>query len=181
MKKMISITAGLLILTSCATSKVEESSINESKSEKNLIQQTKIKQAVEMRRFILKFDRLYISRGGRIDLVPMNNYFILDGDKAIINAAYVGTQYNYKPIAAINMIGRTVDFEMKDNSSKGVYEIRMKVKNENNSFDVYISINNKGYCNASITNYQLDRVRYTGTFIPFKVKEDSISNENTLI
>ena len=50
-----------------------------------------------MRRFIIKFDRLYISHGGTIDLIPKANYIILDGDKVIISAAYVGRQYSYRP------------------------------------------------------------------------------------
>ena len=94
MNKLIFILCGFLILTSCATAKVEETSKNEPVEVKNPVQQEQIRHAVEMKRFIVKFDRLYISYGGRIDLIPKANYIILDGDKVIISAAYVGRQYS---------------------------------------------------------------------------------------
>jgi Domain of unknown function (DUF4251) len=181
MKKLIYVLTGLVFLTSCATTKVEESSKNESGKIKNIAQLAEIKQAVEMRRFIIKFDRLYNSRGGMIDLIPKSNYIILDGNKVIISAAYIGRQYGFRQIVGIDMIGQAVSFEMKDNSSKGRYEIRMKVKNDTNSFDVFLTISDDGYCDTSLTNYKIDHVRYTGNFIPLKPKEEKIDPEKVVI
>ena len=90
MNKLIFILSGFVILSSCATAKVEKTSKNEPAEVKNPVQQEQIRHAVEMKRFIVKFDRLYISYGGTIDLIPKANYIILDGDKVIISAAYVG-------------------------------------------------------------------------------------------
>ena len=181
MKNMIFIVAGLIILTSCATSRVEESSKPESKNYKSLVQQETIRQAVEMRRFLLKFNKLYILHGGMIDLKPNNNYIILDGDKIIISTAYIGRQYSYRPIAGIDMKGKTVAFELKDNSSKGLFKIRIKVKNEQNTFDIFLTIDKDGYCNASLTSYKIDRVEYSGNFIPLRAKEENSEQENSLI
>jgi len=172
MKKLMFILTGFVILTSCATTKVQESSQNESGNLKSIFVQSEIKQAVELRRFIIKFDRLYISHGGTVDLVPKANYLILDGDKVIISAAYIGRQYSYRPIKGIDMIGKAVSFEMKNKTSRGIYEIRMKVKNDKNTFDVYLTVTNEGYCNTSFTSYKIDHVRYTGNFIPLKPKEE---------
>ena len=177
MNKLIFILSGFLILTSCATTKVEETSKKEQGEIKNIFQQEQIRQAVEMRRFIIKFDRLYISQGGTIDLIPKANYIILDGDKVIISAAYVGRQYSYRPVKGIDMEGRAVSFEMKNNSTKGSYEIRIKVTNNINTFDVYLTVNNDGRCNTSLTSYKIDRVRYTGNFIPLIPKEDNHEKE----
>ena len=181
MNKLIFILSGFVILTSCATTKVEETSKNESGRYKNTFQQEQIRQAVEMRRFIVKFDRLYISHGGTIDLIPKANYIILDGDKVIISAAYVGRQYSYRPVKGIDMVGRAVSFEMKNNSTKGSYEIRIKVTNNINTFDVYLTVNNDGHCNTSLTSYKIDHVRYTGNFIPLIPKEDNQEKEEKAV
>jgi hypothetical protein len=172
MKKLTIVLTGLVILTSCATSKVEETSKNVSGEVKNVFQQAEIRQAVELRHFIVKFNKLYVSHGGSVDLIPKANYIILDGDRVIISAAYIGRQYSYRPIKGIDMIGQAVSFEMKNNSSKGTYEIRMKVKNKTNSFDVFLTITGDGYCNTSLDNYKIDHVRYTGNFIPLKSKDE---------
>jgi hypothetical protein len=172
MKKLTFVLAGLVVLTSCATSRVEESSKNESGEAKNIFQLAEIKQAVEMRKFIVKFDKLYISHGGSIDLIPKANYIILDGNRVVISAAYIGRQYSYRPIKGIDMIGQAVFFEMKNNSAKGIYQIKMKVRNDTNSFDVFLTITDDGFCNTSLDNYKIDHVRYTGTFIPLKSKDE---------
>lgn len=181
MNKLIFILSGFLILTSCATTKVAETSKNEPVEIKNIFQQEQIRQAVEMRRFIIKFDRLYIAQGGTIELIPKANYIILDGDKVIISAAYVGRQYSNRPVKGIDLVGRAVSFEMKNNSTKGSYEIRIKVKNEINTFDVYLTVNNDGYCNTSLTSYKIDRVRYTGNFIPLVPKHEKQEKEENAV
>jgi hypothetical protein len=181
MKIVIFFLTGFVILTSCATSKVEESTKSESGVIINTFLQAQIKQAVEMRRFLIKFDRLYISHGGTIDLIPKSNYLILDGDKVIISAAYVGRQYSYRPVEGIDMIGTAVSFEMKNNTSKGLYEIKMKVKNNKNTFDVYVTITDSGYCDTSLASYKIDHVRYTGNFIPLRPKEEKIDTAKVVI
>jgi hypothetical protein len=172
MNKIIVISTCLVTLISCATSKTGETSKKETAQEKSIVQQAEIKQAVEARRFLLKFDRLYYSNGGRMDLKPTYNYILLDGDHVVISAAYMGRQYGNRPIKGIDMIGKAVAFEMKNNASKGTYDIKMKVKNDKNSFDLNLTITNDGYCNASVASYKIDYVRYTGNFIPLKPKEE---------
>jgi hypothetical protein len=172
MKKLIIILTGMAVMSSCATSKVEETTKNESRETKKALIQAEIKQAVEMRTFIIKFDRLYTSRGGMVDLIPKANYIIVNGDKVVISAAYIGQQYGFRPVKGIDMRGRAVSFELKNNTTKGLYEITMKVKNESNTFDVYLTVKNDGNCNTSLASYRIDHVRYTGTFVPIMPKED---------
>jgi hypothetical protein len=180
MKKLIFILAGLVILTSCATTKVEETSKKESADEKNIVQQADIKQAVDMRRFLIKFNRLYNSQGGIVELFPRSNYILLEGDRVVISAAYIGRQFGYRPVKGIDMVGKAVTFEMKSNA-KGVYDIRMKVKNESNTFDVFITITDNGRCDASLINYRLDHVRYTGNFIPLRPIQENQKKEEKVI
>jgi hypothetical protein len=172
MKKLIFILTGMAVMSACATSKVEDTTKKESGAAKNAIVQAEIRQAVEMRTFIVKFDRLYTSRGGMVDLIPKANYIIVNGDKVIISAAYIGQQYGFRPIKGIDMRGKAVSFELKNNTSKGLYEINMKVKNESNTFDVYLTVNNDGNCNTSLASYRIDHVRYTGTFVPLMPKQE---------
>jgi len=181
MRMLILVLTGIGILASCATSNVQESSKSEAKSVKNAAEQAQIQQAVENRRFIIKFDRLYNSYGGMVELIPKANYIILDGDRVVISAAYVGRQYNYRPIKGIDMVGRAVTFELKNNTSRGLYEIRMKVKNDKNSFDVFLTISKDGYCNTALTSYRIDHVRYTGNFIPLIPKEPRAVPEDMLL
>ena len=181
MKKLIFTISCFVILTSCATTKVEETKPIESGEAENIFQQELIRQAVEMRRFIVKFDRLYISYGGAIDLIPKANYIILDGDKVIISAAYIGRQFSYRPVKGIDMVGRAISFEMKKNPAKEIYEIKIRVTNNINTFDVYLTVNNDGFCNTSLTSYKIDRVRYSGNFIPLIPKDDNKEKEEKAV
>lgn len=181
MKKIALISTCFVFLMSCATTKTGETSKKETKEEKSLVQQTEIKQAVDARRFLIKFDRLYYSNGGRMDLKPTLNYILLDGEKVVISAAYMGRQFGNRPIRGIDMVGRAVAFELKNNASKGMYDIKMKVKNDRNSFDVSVTITNDGFCNASILSSRIDYVRYTGNFVPLKPKEENNQPAKTVI
>jgi hypothetical protein len=178
MKKILILLTALMILISCSTSKVAGPSRDELRKEKKIAQQAEVKRAVEMRRFIIKLDRLYFKNGQIIELMPRTNYIVLDGERAIISAAYIGRQYSFRPISGINMTGRTVEYELKNNISKGIYEIRMKVKNDANSFDVYVTISDNGSCNASLTNGRTDFSRYSGNLVPIRMKpEDKVKTK----
>ena len=172
MNKHIFFISAAIFLASCASTNVQETAEKVPSGEEKLVQQADIRQAVEMHRFLVKFDRMYISNGGRIDLIPKSNYIILDGDRVVISAAYAGRQFSSRPIRGIDMVGKAVSFELKDKVSRGLYEIKMKVANDLNTFDVYLTVSNEGYCNASLNNYKIDHVRYTGNFIPLRAKPE---------
>jgi hypothetical protein len=115
-------------MSSCTTTKESKSSRIELRKEKKLMDQALIKNAVDSKRYIIKFDRIYFSYGGIIELIPRANFMIIDGEKAILNTAYLGRQYDIKPIAAINIRGRAADYAVTDNLSKGSYEIKIDRK-----------------------------------------------------
>lgn len=170
MKKLSAIIITLLVISACSTTREARTSNNQLRDEKVLAEQAVIKQAVESRKFIIKLDRLYFSHGGMIELVPRSNYIIIDGEKAIISAGYLGRQFNIKPIAGINIRGETVNYELTSKLSKGRYEIKTKVTNGSNSFDLYLTINKTGSCNASLSNMLIDYVSYRGYIVPIKDK-----------
>ena len=168
MRNLLFIISTLLIVSSCATTKEAKLARKELKNEKKLAEQVLIEKAVESRRFIIKLDRIYFTRGGFLDLKPRNNYIIIDGKKAIISAAYIGRQYDIKPIAGISMHGEAKNYEMSNNTSKGLYKIKMDVDNEFNSFNINLTVGNNGSCTASLSSMKIDFVSYHGHIVPIE-------------
>ncbi len=181
MKKILFLVSTLFIITSCATTKDTGVSRAELRNEKKLANQEVVKNAVENQRFILKFNKLHFAYGGLIDLMPRSNYIIVDGNKAVISAAYLGRQYEFKPIAAINVIGRTKDYQLTNIEQKGRYEIKLTVDNGANSFDVFLSITKDGTCSASMNTLMIDNVSYTGHLVPIKAREHTPLKNNVRI
>lgn len=181
MKKFIYIILTLLIVTSCSVSNEARTTRIEQKQEKNLADREMIRKAVESQRFIVRFDRLFFRNGGMIDLVPRANFIIVDGERSVISTAYLGRQYSFRPIAGITLRGKTVEYALKDKSSKGRYEIDLKVDNEGDTFDIYLSIGEDGYLQASISSLQIDNVRYSGHIIPIKEKRETTDEGSVII
>ncbi len=183
MKKILTIIAAFMVISSCTTTKEARSAKAELRKENKLAGQEVVKQAVESKRFIIKFERLYFSYGRTIFLFPESNYIIIDGKKAIIRAGYIGRQYDIKPIAGINIRGENLNYESTNNTSKGIYEIKMKVNREANSFDVYLRIDKNGSCDVSLSSLKIDNVRYTGHLVPIKekTKENTPQENNSII
>ncbi len=181
MKKAKYILLLLLVISSCTVSKEAGISRNELRKEKNLAEQAMVREAVESKRFIVRFDRIYFRFGGMIDLVPRANFIIVDGDKAVISAAYLGRQHSFRPIAGITMRGNTVKYEVKDIPSKGKFELDLKVNNRNDTFDIFMTVGENGSIQASMSSIRIDNVRYTGHIIPIKEKRSNASEEEDLI
>jgi hypothetical protein len=181
MKNLLVIFSALLVLTSCATTKETRTSKVEARKEKQIADQAIIKKAVESRQFIVKFDRIYLQHGGMIDLRPRSNFLIIDGETATIKAAYLGRQYDIKPIEGIRVVGQTVKYESTIDTLKNKYEIVMKIENRSNTFDVYLTVGKKGTCSVSITNIKLDPVRYSGYIVPIIKKTNVPLNEKNVI
>ena len=120
----------MVLISSCATTNETKSSKLESRKDEMAREQGEITQAVESRRFLIKLDRLYFSHGGAIDLKPRSNYIIIDGDKAVIRAAYLGRQYAIQPIAGINIRGKAIDYQATKDLPKGTYKIKMEVQTD---------------------------------------------------
>ena len=174
MKKLFIIITTIMVISSCVTTKEAKLSRAEIRNEKKLAKQEEIRNAVESKKFIIKLDRLYFSYGGIADLHPRYNYIIIDGEKAIINTAYFGRQYDIRRIAAIDIFGRNVNYEVTKNLSKGVYQVKMKVRNAgSNIFDVYLDISKNGYCNASVSSIKIDYIRYSGFVEPIKSESNT--------
>jgi hypothetical protein len=170
MKMLFAIIITLIFISSCSTTKEAKSSDSELSNDKRLDEQAVIKKAIESKRFVIKLEKLYFLYGRTADLKPSYNYIIIDGNKAVISAAYLGRQYDIKAIAGINMRGKTTDYEVTSILSKGKYEIKTKVINGSDSFNLYLIIGKNGTCNASLSSIKIDNVNYKGYIVPLKDK-----------
>jgi hypothetical protein len=169
MKKLFFFVTILMVTASCSSTKEARTAKAEQRKQYNEVKEVVVKQAVESRRFIVKLDRAYLTVGF-VDLIPRSNYIIVDGKRAIIVAAYFGRQYDIKPIAGINIRGVANNYAVTSNTSKGRYEVDMKVANGSTSFDVNITIHNNGSCDAYVNGLKITDARYRGYLVPIRDK-----------
>ena len=182
MKKLFIIITILMVMVSCVTTKEAKISRAELRNEKKIAKQDEVRNAVESRKYIIKLDRLYFSSGGIADLLPKANYIIIDGEKAIINSAYLGRQFDIRRIAAIDIFGRSMNYQLTNDLSKGIYRVNMKVSNGgSNSFDLYLDISKNGYCTVSVSSLKISYIRYSGYIVPISPKTDTILQEGSPI
>jgi hypothetical protein len=166
MKKSLTILAAFLVLSICFFNSEINAAGNKQSKDKKAADQEAVKKSIESGRFIVKLHRMYFRRGGVAYLAPRVNYIILDRGKAIISTAYVGGSYDIKPIVGINMIGRAAVSEVKCNSSKGSYIVKMKVDNGSEALNVILRIARGGSCEASISGLRIDNSSYSGELVP---------------
>lgn len=165
MKKLFILIIIPLLMSACSTSKEAVSARKEKKITNELV----VKNAVESRKYIIKLQRLYSKHGSSFDLIPTANYIIIDGDKAVISTAYLGRQFDIRPIAAINTRGQAENYKVTSNQNKGKYEVSLKVDNGGaNTFELYLTISKSGTCYASVSSLKIDNVRYSGYLVPIK-------------
>lgn len=181
MKKLSIIIMTVMLISSCTTTKEAKSSRIEDRKEKKIAEQEMVRQAVESKRFIIKLDKLYFAHGGMIYLMPRANYIIIDGEKAIISAGYLGRQYDIRPIAGINIRGKLMNYELTNDPSKNEYTIKLEAGNGRNSFDVYLRIGKNGYCSASVSSLRIDYVSYSGQIVPIKEKQTVPNQSDEII
>lgn len=180
MKKTLLISAALLsvfLISSC--SPMLSGLSREERLDIEKADQGTISKAIESRKFIIKLEQLY-TYGGIVDLKPRANYIIIDGNNAIISAAYLGRQYDIRPIAAINVRGKATRYEVTRKMSKGRYDISMKVDNGSTTFNVYLNIDKNGYTSASVDNVRIQNARYGGYVVPITRKYSPIPGTEIL-
>jgi hypothetical protein len=167
MKKMAYLLMIPFLISACSATKQEGISRADKRHQAKLAEISAVKQAVESMKYIIRMDRLYLLGGGFIDLVPRNNYIIVDRGAASISLGYVGRNFG-RPISGINFNVRTTKYKLENNQAKGVYKVDMEVKFSNTKFDVYISIGSEGNCSVSVINSYIESVNYAGHLVPIK-------------
>jgi hypothetical protein len=156
-----------LLMLSCSTSKEASSARSELRRDKKVTDELLVKNAVESRKYIIKLQRLYSTYGSYFDLVPRANYIIIDGERAVISSAYLGRQYDIRPIGAIHTSGKAENYEVTTKLNKGRYEVSLKVENGgSNTFTLFLTINKNGDCYAYVSSLKIDNIRYSGYLVP---------------
>jgi hypothetical protein len=166
MKKIAFLLSVVLVFSACTSTKELSSNRAENRKLKKLAEQGVITKAVESRRYIIKVNRLYTTGGGIWDLVPQSNFIIINGEIASISLGYIGRTYFSRPISGINLNGRTIDYKMESNETKGIFKIQMAVKVGADKFNVYLTIGDEGNCTISLNNPYIQSVSYSGTLVP---------------
>ena len=174
MKNLSFIIAIAIILGSCSSSKETTMTKQDKRMTKKLAEQEIIKKAVESRRYIIKIDKLYMSRGGVVDLIPSSNYVIINGGIASVCLFYSGPSDFSRPISAINFNGHTITYEMKSDQGKGLYNINTRVKKGADNFDFYITIGTSGSCSLSVINPHIQSVTYKGEVMPIPAEGEPL-------
>jgi hypothetical protein len=181
MKNLTGIFIAILVLASCSSTKESKTTKQELKREKVLAEQAALKEAIETRQFIVKFDRLYFRHGGWAQLRPRANFLIVDGKKAIVSSAYIGSYFSALPIEGIRVQGDYADYELINNTSKGMYEIKLKVSRGGDTFDLFLTVGKNGQCNTSLSSLKIDYVSYSGQVVPIDRKEFKSTKEVSTI
>jgi hypothetical protein len=166
MKKIVYLVILSLIFSACSTTKEAGISRAEKRTLKKIAEKAAIKKAVESRKYIIKMSRIYTMGGGMIDLIPRNNFIIVNGETASISLGYVGRQYGSRPISGINLNGQTIKYELESKEGKGIYNVNMEVQYRSDKFDLYLNIGADGNCSVSLTNLHIQTIRYTGQLVP---------------
>lgn len=164
-------TVTILFIVSCSASKESRSENAELREQNKQVNRLLVSNAIESRRFIIKLDRLYLY-GGMIDLAPRRNYIIVDGEKAVISAAYLGRQYSSRPVAGVNMQGVASYYELTKKMTKGLYEIKMKIGNGATEFNIYLTVGRDGITNASVDGMRINNARYRGYVVPINKRAE---------
>ncbi len=168
MKKIVILSLISLFIVSCNAGKEGAQVRRENKIAEKALQAESTAKSVESRKFVLRMDRMYASKGGMFYLVPRRNYLIIDDYKAKMSLAYVGRSYDVRGIAGINMTGETERYEVIRKNDKGVYEINMSLKQGATKFDLFLTVYDNGNCFLSLNNGRIESVRYSGTLAAMK-------------
>jgi hypothetical protein len=157
-----------IVFASCSSSKETTSE----RLEKKAIEAELVKHAVESRQYVIRMDRMFAQGISTTNLVPKNNFFIMNGEIASVSLPYVGRSYFIRPISGINFNGQTTRYEMQSDSQKGVYNIQVEVEAAGNKFDFYINIGTSGSCSISLTNAHIQSISYQGQLVPLALQTD---------
>jgi hypothetical protein len=178
MKNFILIITSVIFFSACASTKETRLAKAADKKAAEISNRESVKKAVEAKKYIIRLDRMYYAHGGYANLIPTSNYVIIDGQNAVINTAYLGRQYDIRPIVAINLRGKWENYVSKNNPEKGVYKINMEVKNSKSSrIDLMLEIGADGDCQVSIVSLKTDYLYYRGNLIPMIENEEMKGKE----
>lgn len=178
MKKLpvLAIVTFAFVASACSSSRETASSGKALRIERKLATQAAVIKAIESRHYVIRMDKITVPGGGMVDLVPRNNFIIINGETASVSLAYAGRSFGIRQITGINFNGHTGKYIMKNNQSKGLYEIEIEVIKNNDKFNFHLTLGSNGYCTVSVNNPYIQTVSYHGTVAPLS-KPQNVETE----
>lgn len=162
MRRVIIGCAVILGLVSCTATKSTTSARATQKAIKAEETRMAVESMVQSGSYLVKVDRLYSGRVSNAYLSPNQNYIIIDKGQLRMKLAYMGRSYNLRGIAAINMSANAEKYEVVRDTAKKKFDVRIKASQAGEPFDIFLTIDDSGYANVSVTNPRIETVRYYG-------------------
>ncbi|MFN2380147.1 MAG: DUF4251 domain-containing protein [Bacteroidales bacterium] len=132
------------------------------KSERLAERRAMVTSAVESGTYVIRMNNMTGRYGLRADLRPSHNFIVIKNNQiARISLGYMGRSYDIMQINGINMEGEIIESSYEQRQ-KNMYRISMKVKENNDIFDLNINIGRDGYCDVGIIHHKIDYVTYRG-------------------
>jgi hypothetical protein len=154
--------AVLLGLVSCTATKNADSARATRKAINAEETRLKVDRLVQSGSYLIKIDRLYSGRVSNTYLSPNQNFILIDKGQLRMKLGYLGRSYSSRGIAAINMSAKAEEYEIVRDSTKKMYDVRIKASQAGEQFEIFLSIDDSGYATMSVTNPHIETVRYNG-------------------
>ena len=133
-----------------------------SSSERAVEKRNEVANAIESGSYVIRVNQMTGKFGVITDLVPSYNFIVIKNNHiARISLGYLGRSYDIMQITGINMEGK-IDESTYDTNKNGMHKISMRVTENNDTFNVNISVSLDGYCNVGIVHPRIDYVNYRG-------------------
>lgn len=158
MRTLFILTIIALFSASCATGP----GMAARRSEKAEETRKAVEQVILSGNYLIKMDRLDSPGMGSLYLSPSVNFILMDKGIIQMRLGYAGRQFDFRGIAAINLRAKPSQYEIKRDDAKGIYDIRFKVSQGGEPFDVTLSVTGSGQCYAYVTNPRIQSSRYSG-------------------
>lgn len=165
MRSLVILITLTLLSVSCASTLNSSRTASSGRAARAEEKRLAVENIIQSGNFLIKMDRIDAGRGLTAQLAPDFNYLLLEQGMLRMKLGYVGRQYSFRGVSAINMSGKPSQYEMERNASKGIYDIRVKVSQGGEPFDIYLSVTDRGFCYMSIVNPRLEPVRYSGKLV----------------
>jgi hypothetical protein len=162
MKNYIIMAIMLLTVSSCSMVRTADSSAGARRAARLEATRESVEKSMQSGKYLIRMDRLEGSRALTVNLSPQFNYIIVDQGMVRMKLGYIGRQYDFRGIAAINMSARSESYELFRDEDKNSYEIKIKARQAGELFDILLSIDDRGNCTARIYNNRIESVRYRG-------------------
>lgn len=133
-----------------------------SRSDRAVERRTEVAEAVQSGSYVIRMNHMTGKFGFRANLRPSHNFIVIRNNQiARISLGYMGRSYDIMQITGINLEGEITEssYDIKKN---GMYKISMRVRENNDTFDLNINIGRDGYCDVGIIHPRIDYVSYRG-------------------